>query len=128
MGEGIAVGVTDLLKRLKDLETKIRRKVLVKVGNAGSKPLLKAIKAATPVDTGLLRKSMARKVKVFSARGVMWFGVGARTGFKVDGKNPTKYAHLTRKTHGDWMGDAAKSVEAQVNSEIERVLREEVVL
>lgn len=122
--------ISDTVRRLQAMETKVRRKVLVKVGNAGSKPLLKAIKAATPVDTGVLRKSMGRKVKVYGAKGIMWLGVGPRSGFKqiVDGKtrNPTKYAHLTKIAHGDWMGAAAQGVAEQVNAEIERVLREEL--
>ncbi len=65
-------------------------------------PINKAAKRKAPVETGLLKKSIGKKVAVVRRTGDIWGGVGIRKGFKqevtVDGKtemrNPINYAHL----------------------------------
>ncbi len=88
---------------------KIQRDGSRKAVNAGSKIVLKAMKAEVRVVSGLLRKSLGRKVKAYRDAGVAVGIVGPRTkqfktllGTRKKGKNagkpyyanPTQYAHL----------------------------------
>lgn len=88
---------------------KVKQKATRKAANAGSRIVLWAMKAAVRNVTGLLRKSLGRKVKAYRDTGVAVGIVGPRTKqFKVllrtarKGKNagkpvyanPTQYAHL----------------------------------
>jgi HK97 gp10 family phage protein len=104
-------GLEELIRRLESLDPKMRRKTLKAAVNAGSRILLAEMKAGVPSslnDTGLLRKSLGRRIKVYRQSGIVVAIVGPRRGFKQEigmsssgkykGKpiyrNPTRYAHL----------------------------------
>lgn len=126
-------GVGELLAKLRDLDKRVRRKILRKAVNEPSKIVLAAMKAKVPVETGLLRKSLGRKVKVWG-NGVAFFIVGPRRGFKKQVKtklgkmmhrNPSKYAHLADKFR-PWRGPVADQTKTAVLASMERVLKEEL--
>lgn len=100
-------GLQDVMKRLRAVDSKVQKKILRKALGKGSKIVLAEEKAQAPRETGLLRKSLGRKTKVYRHSGVVVVIVGPRTGMKQDvrrhGRNklrparaadPTKYAHL----------------------------------
>lgn len=101
---------------LERLEKKVAKQSVRKAVNKTARKALKAAKAAVPVDTGTLKKSLAVKSKTLRNGTILAF-VGPRRGFKVDKKtkvrtmtkfarvkqlssgrvivmNPTKYSHL----------------------------------
>lgn len=104
--KGKIEGADQVVSALQDLEKKVRKKALrAAVSKAGS-IILKRAKQLAPKDSGLLKKSLGRKVKVYPS-GVAVAIVGPRKGFRQDatrrkGKwaavstiaDPTKYGHL----------------------------------
>lgn len=104
--QGKIEGLDALVASLKSLDRKIVKKTVRKMVTKGGQILARAAKQAAPKETGLLRKSIGSKVKVYPS-GVTVAIVGPRTGFrqqvtrkrgrwvpKVETANPTKYAHL----------------------------------
>lgn len=101
--QGKIEGLGEVLARLDGVEKKTKKKILRKaVGQAG-KILLKAAKQRAQKKSGLLRKSLGRKVKVYRNSGVAVAIVGPRTGYRQevsrDGRKPVmsdpiRYAHL----------------------------------
>ncbi len=102
-----SVDVKDLLARLDGMKRAVRTRVLRKAIGAGTKIILKVAKSLVPKESGLLRKSLGRKVKVYRNSGIAVGIVGPRKGFRQDvtrskGKwfpvtaisDPIKYAHL----------------------------------
>lgn len=104
-------GLEPLIKSLQALEKKAAKKILKDAVNEGSKLILKAAKANVPTGpTGLLKKSLGRKVKVYRNTGKVVAIIGPRSGFKQTkqgkqltalgkkfkdaGANPVHYAHL----------------------------------
>lgn len=105
-------GVDELVKQLRDeLPKRMQGKILRKAIADGSKLVLKTAKQKVPVgETGMLKRSLGRRVKVYRNSGKVLGIVGPRTGFKKTkaGRtrtalgekfqqahvNPTKYAHL----------------------------------
>ena len=127
-------GVDLTLMRLQNAPKKLQRSSLRKAGNRGSVLVLRAMKAAAPVDSGLLKKSLGRKVKVFQ-RGnaaTLFFIVGPRTGFKKQVgtrkrsgkavfKNPVRYAHLADKRK-----PFRKQVTASTSTQVAEAVRDAV--
>lgn len=81
------------------LKASLQKKHLRKAMNAAGKDVLWAARSETPKRTGILYKSLGRKVKVYKA-GVVVAIVGARMGFrqavgayKRDSRPGTKYPH-----------------------------------
>lgn len=102
---GRVEGLEEAVKALEGVDKKVRRKAIRKaVGEAG-KIVLKSAKSDVRKKTGLLRKSLGRKVKVYRGSGVAAAIVGPRGGFKGavtrDGKevisDPVHYAHLVER-------------------------------
>ena len=109
------VGMETLVARLRALPKKVATKGARRAIQAGSKPILDSEKADVPTDTGLLKKSLGRKVA--SKAGNAFAVVGPRKGFGEPGKKgklkfkarkkgvlniasfkePTRYAHLAEK-------------------------------
>ncbi len=101
-------GLPGLLRSLEGLQDKLRKKTLKDAIGAASKVVLWEARRRAPRGSGLLRKSLGRKVKVYRNSGVVVGIIGPRTGFKIQvgvrirGKNagkpiyanPTQYAHL----------------------------------
>ena len=109
------IGMDKLQAKLRTLPKKVQTAGSRKAINAGTKPILAAEKADVPVDSGLLKKSLGRKVKF---KGGLGYGVvGPRRGFGVKGekgkfkfkarkkgmknefsfREPSRYAHLAEK-------------------------------
>lgn len=95
-------GLSGLLKALAGVDAKLRRKATRKaVGEAG-KIILRAAKGKVRKKSGLLKKSLGRKVKVYRGTGTAVAIVGPRTGFRETVQrgnrqmlsDPVKYAHL----------------------------------
>lgn len=140
------IGVELTIAKFRELSTKLKRKTLVQMGNAGTRILLKQMKAAAPVsrdkfEPGLLRRSLGRRVKVYRSGTILWAGAGPRVGFKMIGpprtrgerkgeprvKNPTKYGRLANvKT--SWATDAADRAKAEVFAAMQDALQEALKL
>lgn len=102
---GKVEGLAEVLSALDGVDKKIRKKGVRKaVGQAG-KIVLRAAKARVRKATGLLKRSLGRKTKVYRNSGVAVAIVGPRVGFKQQvqrgGKSvlsdPVKYAHLVEE-------------------------------
>lgn len=104
--KGKIEGLKDVTDALKAVDKKLRKKLIRKAVGEGGKLILKRAKQLVPKDTGLLKKSLGRKVKVYK-NGVAVAVVGPRQGFRKSvtrskGRraavtliaNPVKYAHL----------------------------------
>lgn len=94
-------GVQSAIQALDGMDKKVRRKGIRKAALAAGTIILKAAKSRVVRETGLLRKSLGKKVKVYT-RGVGVAVVGPRLGFKQEvtrrgvkvWSNPVRYAHL----------------------------------
>lgn len=110
--QGRLEGVGPAIQSLKNLDRRTRRNILQRAVNRALNPLLKIAKAATPVgETGLARKSLGNKSKVYAAKGVVVGVMGPRRGYKktrdgsrvltalgrrymAAGVDPVKYFHF----------------------------------
>ena len=99
--KGEITGLADVFRQLRNVDKKVRNRLLKKAIRAASKLVLTSAKAKVAVRTGLLRKSLGIKVKVYRKSGIVVGIVGPRTGYKGSGKdpdeNPTNIAHLVEK-------------------------------
>jgi len=107
-------GLRELERALKRLGDGVRRKHIRSAANAGGMIAVRAARAAAPQKTGLLKKSLGVRMKVYSAHGAAVAIIGARTGFRrairTTGKgktvyqDPSKYAHLVEGgTRAHWL-------------------------
>lgn len=89
-------GFRELTAKLDQLKRSVRNRILRKAVTAAAGIVVNAAKAACPVETGQLRKSIGKRIKTYRRTGVVVGIVGPRTGFKnaTTGRNPTKYSHL----------------------------------
>lgn len=99
-------GLAEAVKALDGVKKALRNKLLRKGLNKARSVLAKAAKAKAPRETGLLKKSIGGKVKIYPT-GVGVAVVGPRVGFRKEVvrrrkkwfpvsvvANPVKYAHL----------------------------------
>lgn len=94
----VVKGERELLAKLKNLGGAGAKRAARKAVNAGTQPMLKAVRAAAPVETGALKKAMAKKItgKGFNVNGI----VGADANYVGDdGRKPVKYDHLVEYGH-----------------------------
>ena len=92
----------DRLIRILDGLGKDITKIVRPAVNAALTPINKAAKRGAPVDTGILKKSIGKKVKTYKRTGIVMGMVGARGGFRIlepgrnDGREriPVFYHHL----------------------------------
>lgn len=106
--KGTLTGLDQSLKLLQGLKQGVRNRILRAALSKATTPMLKTAKRLAPVETGLLRKSIGRKVKTYASTGSVVVVIGPRTGFRrevtVRGRkmirNPVKYAHLVELGHG----------------------------
>jgi hypothetical protein len=79
-------GAPALIRKLRDLAGRQAKAITRKSANAAIGPVQKGIKAnapaGTPDSTGLLRKSIGRKVKSYAASGAVVALTGPRAGFR----------------------------------------------
>lgn len=96
-------GAKQVIKRLNKLKRGVKNKILRKAITKSCQPVAKAAKANTPIETGLLKKSLGHKVKTYKDDVVGI--VGPRRGMgkvvTVRGRkvyrDPVKYAHLVER-------------------------------
>ncbi len=83
-------------KSLRELEKKVARSGNRKAVNRSTNPMLKASRAKAPVRSGLLRKSLGKRVRTYVGSGTVVGLVGPRSKFEgtFDGKKvkPVNYA------------------------------------
>ena len=92
-----------LKKRLAELPKKVANKGARAAIQAGSKPILDTEKSLAPVDSGLLRKSLGRKVKQY--KGGPLAIVGPRKGFEgLTKKGRVRFQVRTKKNSGTGKG------------------------
>lgn len=99
-------GNVKLQRELKRLPDVVRRRILRPAVKRALSPITKDAKRRAPVRTGQLKRSIGNVVRTYKRSGIVWGGVGPRTGFKVfiDGEpvDPVHYAHLVELgTHGE---------------------------
>ncbi len=95
-------GLQPLLRTLAEAGKNVQKKGTRKAVGAAGKIILKAAKTRVRRKSGLLARSLGRKVKVYRGSGVAVAVVGPRKGFKMevvrDGRtvlsDPIRYAHL----------------------------------
>ncbi len=104
-------GLPAVIKRLQNVDKRIKRKATKAAVRQGGKVVLAEAKNRVRKVSGLLRKSLGQKVKTFRSNGVSVSIVGPRVGYKIQigtyksgkyaGKpkymNPTQYSHLVEK-------------------------------
>ena len=108
MADGIRFridGIPELKQILQQLPQAATRRAMRAAVVVATTPLLERTRQLVPdgpYSTGLLRKSIGRRVRVYGSRNVVFSAIGVRRGFKklVTRKgremlaNPRKYAHL----------------------------------
>jgi len=91
-------GLEELQAVLRTLPGKISRRVMRPALSAEGTKVVQAARQKVPQETGLLKKSLGKKVKTYTDTNAVVAIVGPRSGFRqiIDGrpKNPVKYAHL----------------------------------
>lgn len=100
-------GLRPLLRTLDAFGPKVRRKVTRAMVAAGGRAVAKQAKGLAPKETGLLRRSIGSKVKVYKDTGIAVAVAGPRVGFRQEAErprnrpgapasmaDPVKYAHL----------------------------------
>jgi len=91
-------GLEELQAVLRTLPGKISRRVMRPALSAEGTKVVQATRQKVPQETGLLKKSLGKKVKTYTDTNAVVAIVGPRSGFRqiIDGrpKNPVKYAHL----------------------------------
>lgn len=98
-------GMKQSLASLAGLGRTVRNQILRKALDKATQPMLKRAKQLAPRGpTGLLRKSLGRKIKTYRRSGVVVAILGPRKGFRkvVNGKpvDPVRYAHLVELGRG----------------------------
>lgn len=97
------VGEKRMAKLLDSIPSKMKRKELRKVMSKASTPILKRARALVPVRSGLLKKSLGKKVKTYKS-GTVAVIIGARRQYVgiVNNKKhvPANIAHLVEGGHG----------------------------
>lgn len=100
---GTIIGLKETLETLRLLPGKLQRRILRPALTKATKPILMAAKRLAPTDTGMLSKSIARKVVTYKS-GTLVVVIGPDTKHRVEATrrgrktpmivNPAKYAHL----------------------------------
>lgn len=102
-------GLAPLMTRLAALRQTERSKILRKAVNACSGVVLNAAKALAPRNSGLLKRSLGRRIRTYRRTGRVVGVVGPRTNMKsavtlksgaTRWANPTRYAHLAEFGRG----------------------------
>lgn len=117
---GTIVGLKECQEALRQLPGKLQRRILRPAMTKATKPILMAVKRLAPRDTGMLRKSITRKVVTYKS-GTLVAVIGPDTKHRVEATrrgrskpmvvNPAKYAHLVEfgtRPHSLTKGDKLK--------------------
>lgn len=92
-------GFNELQRNLKTVVGKIERKANRSAINKAATPIVREAKRNVTIDTGLLKKSIGKKVRTYKAKKQVIAVVGPRKGFRETDENgnardPAKYSHL----------------------------------
>lgn len=94
-------GLKELQRKLATLPERVQRKVMRPAVNAGATPVLKAARQKAKKRTGLLKKSLGKKVVTNKKRQTVSAIVGPRKGVQADVNGrpykPSRTAHLVEK-------------------------------
>jgi HK97 gp10 family phage protein len=100
---GFDIDARDHRRALKLLGERVAKRVSRKAVTAGSAPIVKATRAGAPQESGLLAKSIGRKIKAFGDTGNAYAIVGARRDvvgeFNGQTRRPANYLHLIELGH-----------------------------
>jgi HK97 gp10 family phage protein len=130
-----------LAKLFRELGPRVQRRALRPAVSAAATPIVKAAKAKAAKRSGLLKKSLGKKIKTYADKGMVIAVIGPRTGVngEVNGKKyvPAKIAHLIEKGHiardgsyvpgQPFLGPAYAETEGQALGVIKDKLAESVV-
>jgi HK97 gp10 family phage protein len=96
-------GAVELEKALKSLGVRTQRKVVRQSVNAALNPCLKAARRKAPKESGLLEKSLAKKIKTYPEKMIVVGLCGPSTAvsgeYKGEKRVPWRYAHLVENGH-----------------------------
>lgn len=89
-------GMSAMLKGLKGISIAFQQETVKKALIPDLVAMRDEVKAAAPVASGALQRSIQYIVKKYPARGFVFAAVGPRRGasFGSKGKNPSRYAHI----------------------------------
>jgi HK97 gp10 family phage protein len=97
-------GVKELAAGLRSLPRQVQRSGLRKAVTPAATPIVKAAKSSAPKQTGLLKKSLTKKIQTYKRTDTVVAVIGARAdaGGEYKGRRrvPAKYAHLVEQGHG----------------------------
>lgn len=140
--------------RLMQFKSVVRRTCLHRMGTGGTKLALQAVRAGRiPVVTGLLQKSLRRKIKVYTASATVFGIVGSDTAVKQQATQymdyrtgamrrwkagqpkrgpkvarPSKYFHLAGKNRRNTtIQDTLAAIRPQLDALMLQILTEEVL-
>lgn len=135
-GGFILTGDKALERKLKTLGERVQRKLLRSAVNAASTPTLKAARQKAPKRTGLMRRSLGKKIVTNKKRQSVTAIIGSRKGvsgeFKGKPYRPSRVAHLTERgfinQHGTfvppkpWLHPAMAETQGQAASVMQQKL------
>ena len=125
--------VEDMIKKLKNFEKKVGKKIIRTAVKEGATTIKESIKANAPTDTGLLKRNIAVKTRVAKGGKGIYSIIGAK--WLEQNKNPAIYIHVletggkklsagTRPFAKDAFNKAATSARADVIQSMKRGIRE----
>jgi HK97 gp10 family phage protein len=103
MGDSLELlGAKQLKNLLGELPKRTAKRGLRQAVNAGANPILKAAKAAAPEESGLLEKSLKKKIKSYPETVVAIIGSDRSVVGEFGGKKrvPANYIALVEQGHG----------------------------
>ena len=97
------LGDKELERTLKTLGERVQRKVTRQAVNAACTPIVKAARNNAPEESGLLKESLAKKIKTYPASmtvvGIIGPDTETKGEYKGEKRWPAKYAHLVENGH-----------------------------
>src|SRR4051812_41547264 len=95
------IGAKELERKLKTLGPRVQKKVLRSAVSAAGTPVLKSARQKAKKQSGLLKKSLGKKVTTNKNTGAVTAIIGARKQvegeYKGKPRKPSRYSHLVEK-------------------------------
>ena len=122
--------IRELTKKLSDLENKVSNTITKKALQEGAEPVEKALKVASPVDTGELKRNIKASSRVNSKKGrkTINIGVSAKDGVKREVVEKGYYNHYGSRSRAGtyWMNEGFKKSIEPAKNKIKEVLIKEL--
>lgn len=103
------LGSRELERVFKTLGDRVQRKVTRQAVNVAATPVVRAARSKAPQQSGLLKKSLGKKIKTYKRAGTVVGLVGPRTDvqgeYQGEKRVPWRYAHLVEDGHVDAKGN-----------------------